>query len=88
MLNLDIKVEIFREDDIYVAVCPSLNVSSYGETIERAKQALIEAIEVFVEECAEMGTLEDVLEESGFTRSRQTWHNPEPLKQENVALVI
>ncbi len=35
--NLNIKVEVFREDDLYVALCPSLNVSSYGESVEGGK---------------------------------------------------
>ena len=61
--NLNIKVEVFREDDLYVALCPSLNVSSYGESVEGAKKSLIEAVEAFIEECLNMDTLEDVLSE-------------------------
>ncbi len=41
MQQLNIKVEVFKEDDLYVALCPSLNVSSFGETIEEAKKSLI-----------------------------------------------
>jgi predicted RNase H-like HicB family nuclease len=49
MQNINIKVEVFREDDLYVALCPLLNVSSYGESVEEAKKSLIEAVEAFVE---------------------------------------
>lgn len=31
-MNLSIRVEIFKEDDVYVALSPKLNVSSFGET--------------------------------------------------------
>jgi predicted RNase H-like HicB family nuclease len=59
MHSLDIKVEIFKEDDLYIALCPALNVSSYGETEQDAKDSLIEAIEAFIEECDKMGTLDN-----------------------------
>ncbi len=68
MRNFSIRVEIFKDGDVYVAWSPELNVSSFGETISEAKSAIREAIEAFVEECEIMGTLEDVLEEAGFTK--------------------
>jgi hypothetical protein len=33
-MNLSIKVEIFKEDDVHVALSPELNVSSFGEKDE------------------------------------------------------
>ncbi len=88
MQQLNIKVEVYKEDDLYVALCPSLNVSSFGETIEEAKKSLIEAVEIFIEECSEMGTLEEVLEESGFTRKDQDWLPRQAVSEERVALAI
>ena len=40
---------IEREDDAYVALCPELDVASQGETVEGARQNLIEALELFFE---------------------------------------
>ena len=37
------------EDDIYVSLCPELDIASQGSTIEEAKQNLVEAIELFLE---------------------------------------
>jgi predicted RNase H-like HicB family nuclease len=51
---------------LYVGICPALNVSSFGETITEARQSIQEALEGFIEECDEMGTLLEVLEESYF----------------------
>ena len=67
-MNLSIRVEIFKEDDLYVALAPELNVSSFGETVDEANESIKEALEAFLEECLEMGTLEEVLEEAGFLR--------------------
>ena len=88
MHQLNIKVEVFREDDLYVALCPQLNVSSFGETIEEAKKSLVEAVEIFIEECSEMGTLDEVLEESGFVRTDQDWLPRQAVSEEHVALAI
>jgi predicted RNase H-like HicB family nuclease len=88
MQNINIKVEVFREDDLYVALCPLLNVSSYGESVEEAKQSLIDAVEAFVEECLDMDTLEDVLEESGFIKTNEIWQPRQAIKEENLALAI
>ena len=60
-MKLVVKVEIFKEDDIYVALIPQLNISSFGDTPENAKESVKEALETFIEECIKMGTLEDVL---------------------------
>lgn len=88
MQQLNIKVEIFKEDYFYVALCPSLNVSSFGETIDEAKKSLVEALNIFIEECSEMGTLEEVLEESGFTKKDQNWLPRQAVSEERVALAI
>jgi predicted RNase H-like HicB family nuclease len=88
MHQLNIKVEVFKEDDLYVALCPSLNVSSFGESIDEAKKSLVEAVKIFIEECSEMGTLDEVLEESGFTRKDQDWLPRQAVSEEHLALVI
>ena len=49
-----------------MGLCPELNVSSFRESIEEAKDSLQEAVEAFVEECEAVGTLEEVIEEAGF----------------------
>ncbi len=84
--SLIARVEVFREGDLYVGLCPDLDVSSFGETIEEAKNSLREALEAFVEECAAMGTLAEVLEETGFVRQNGTWLSRQPVSTELVAV--
>jgi predicted RNase H-like HicB family nuclease len=38
-----------KEGDMYVALCPELDVASQGSTIEEAKANLKEAVELFLE---------------------------------------
>jgi len=40
---------IEREDDMYVAISPELDIASQGSTVEEARDNLIEAIELFLE---------------------------------------
>jgi len=40
---------IEREDDMFVAVCPEVDVASQGETVEEARANFLEAVELFFE---------------------------------------
>jgi len=80
------RVEIFREGELYVAVCPDLEVSSFGETIAEARQSLQEALEAFLEECEAMGTFVEVLEEAGFVREHETWLSRQPVSAALLAV--
>jgi predicted RNase H-like HicB family nuclease len=40
---------IEKEDNLYVALCPELDIASQGETVEEARTNLKEAIELFFE---------------------------------------
>lgn len=40
---------IEREDNGYVSLCPELDIASQGDTVEEAKNNLVEAIELFFE---------------------------------------
>ena len=40
---------IHREDDMYVSLCPELDVASQGESVEEALRNLGEAVELFFE---------------------------------------
>lgn len=73
------RAEIFKERETYVGLCPELNVSSFGSTPEEAKKCLSEAILLFLEECQNMGTLDDVLKEAGFIPKDKEWFSPEPI---------
>ncbi|MEX0613638.1 MAG: type II toxin-antitoxin system HicB family antitoxin [Pirellulales bacterium] len=39
---------IHREDDMYVALCPELDVASQGKSVELARDNLREAVELFL----------------------------------------
>ena len=84
--NIQLKLEILRENDLYVGICPALSASSFGETLLEAKQSVQEALLAFIEECEDMGTLIEVLEESGFILKDGVWMYPQPIAVEIVTL--
>ncbi len=85
-MNIAVNIEIFQEDDVYVALAPALNVSSFGDTPEDAQKSVREALEGFIEECARMGTLAEVLEESGFTINKGMYSPRKPIAEAMIAL--
>jgi predicted RNase H-like HicB family nuclease len=86
MQRVIFRAEIFKEDDLYVAVCPELNVSSFGENIEDARRSVREAVEAFLEECERMDTLDEVLEESGFVLKEGEWVSRQPVSEERLVV--
>lgn len=40
---------IERDDDWYVALCPELDIASQGQTVEEARDNLVEALQLFLE---------------------------------------
>ena len=42
-------VIIEKEDDMYVGLCPELDIASQGNSVEEARENLKEAIELFLE---------------------------------------
>ncbi len=51
---------------MYVSYCPELDISSCGENVQQAKENLLEAIHINIEETQKMGIFEQFLEERGL----------------------
>lgn len=49
-IKIDFNSQIWKEGKMYVAYAPQLDISSCGETREKAKKNLREAVEGFLEE--------------------------------------
>ena len=61
-------VQIWQEQGHFVAFCPVLQVTSYGDSKKDAQKNIKEAVELFLEVCVEDGTLNKVLRECGMKR--------------------
>ncbi len=56
---------LYKEEDMYVALCPELDIASQGYTIEEAKENLKEALALFFE-CASKEEIEERLHEDVY----------------------
>ena len=59
---------IEREGNMYVALCPELDIASQGETVEKSRMNLKEAIELFFEEASSQEIRERLHDEVFVTR--------------------
>ena len=67
-IRFEMRVPItLREDDgWHIASCDMLDVVSQGKTRSQALDNVTEALQLFIETCHEIGTLDTVLRECGF----------------------
>jgi len=78
MHNLSFTVHLFREGDTYVAHVPELDISSCGETQEKARANIKDAVRGFLEAAEDnKGILDEILEEAGYQRIGAEWKGPE-----------
>ncbi len=73
MRHISFTVHTFKEGKMYVAHVPELDLSSCGSTDEEARKNIRDAVRGFLETCAEMGTLEEILEEAGYEWTGGIW---------------
>lgn len=67
-ISAKIPVILFQEGDKIIAYSPALDLSTCGDTEKQARQRFSEAVTVYLKELKLMGTLEEVLEESGWQK--------------------
>jgi predicted RNase H-like HicB family nuclease len=65
-IELQLSILVFQEGDYYVSYCPSLELSSYGESVQEAKEGFDEVMQVYLEESQKHGTLHDDLIKHGW----------------------
>ena len=65
---------------------PELDVSSCGVSLEEARKNIAEAVEGFLKTSAELGTLDEILEEAGYVRTDESWQPPEFVSLDQMTL--
>lgn len=70
-VEVQIDVVLIKDGEYCVALCPSLNVSSYGQTQIEAKKGFDEALKIFISETDKKGNLEKELLKYGWVLQQQ-----------------
>jgi predicted RNase H-like HicB family nuclease len=76
-MNIEYTAQIWKEGTQYVAHAMPLDVMSSGVTPEAARLALDEAVHLFLSVAKDRGTLEEILQETGYEFAEGQWISPE-----------
>jgi len=76
--NVELNVCLFKDEGHFIAHCPALDISSYGDDEEEAKKMFNEAVTIFLEEVEQRGTLDSVLLDLGWSLQRKPEINYRP----------
>ena len=74
--NIEYTAQIWQEGNQFIAHAMPLDIISSGDTPEEARGALDEAVQLFLETAADIGTLKEVLEEAGYEFKQENWVSP------------
>ncbi len=56
-----------------MAYCPELVITGFGDTADEARDSLRSEIASYLEDCEELGILDDVLIDAGFYDNDEVW---------------
>lgn len=71
-VDLSVSVFLFREDETYIAYCPSLDISGYDKTEEGAKADLEYMLKSWAKEQLTNGTIREDLEVNNWMASKNS----------------
>ena len=75
-MKIPFTTSVFKEGRAYVAHSLELDVSSCGSSREKAVKNLQEAVRLFLEEAEKLGTLNQILSEAGYSRTKRKIESP------------
>jgi predicted RNase H-like HicB family nuclease len=86
--DIEYTVQIWRECNQFVAHAMPLDVMSSGKTTEEARKALDEAVHLFLVTAADIGTLDEILQETGYELKEGRWIGPSWVAIEKHSAVL
>ncbi|MDF5732072.1 MAG: hypothetical protein PUP92_29740 [Rhizonema sp. PD38] len=87
-MHIDYTVQIWKEDSQFVAHAMPIDVMSSGQTPEEARIALDEAVNLFLVTAGDMGTLEEILQETGYKLQNGNWVSPDWVAIERHSVTV
>ena len=87
-VKVSLPVSFLKEGKYFVAYTPVLDLSTSGDSFEKAKRRFGEVVQIFFEELLEKGTLEEVLFGLGWKKVRKQWNPPVIVSHESESFSI
>lgn len=85
-MEIQFTTRVFKEGRTFVAHAMEVDVASCGGSKEKALKNLKAAVRLFLEEAEKMGTLERILEESGYIVRRTKIDSPKFIGVQRISL--
>ena len=86
--GIEFTAQIWKEGNQFVAHAMPLDVMSSGKTPEEARMALDEAVHLFLVTAADMGALNEILQETGYELKEGRWVSPSWVAIEKHSAVL
>ena len=87
-MHIDYTVQIWQEDSQFIAHAMPLDVMSSGLTPEAARIGLDEAVHLFLVTAADIGTLDEILQETGYKFQDGKWISPQWVAIEKHSVTV
>ena len=81
-VKLKLQVNIFYQDDAFVAYTPALDMSTYGSSKKEAQANFEEMVETFLSSFDDAREFAQVLESLGWTKQKSKWQPPQIISQQ------
>ena len=88
------RIEESRAGGSFQAVCPELLITAFGDSPEGARNALRQQVAEYLEDCDNLGALDEELIEAGFYRTldqdgEEVWMSSEvePVKGPDITII-
>lgn len=82
------QIEESRAGQSFQAVCPELLITSFGDTAEEARNGLRQQVADYLEDCDNLGVLDETLIEAGFYFDGDLWMSSEVKPVDGPDIVI
>lgn len=86
--SVRLNVQFIKHKDGVIAYAPALDLSTVGKTLMKAQKMIHEAVNLFLEDLIDRGTLDKVLSNLGWIYRRSSWLPPQPIKEKAISLKI
>ena len=83
-----LSVSIFKEGNEFIAYSPVLDLSTCGKNYNEVMRRFDEIVQIFFEEIAKKGTLNEVLENLGWKKVQKKWSPPVFISNESENIKI
>ena len=87
-IHIEYTIQIWKESNQFIAHAMPLDVMSSGQTPEEARKALDEAVHLFLETAADMGTSDEILQEAGYEFVLENWRSPSWVAIERHSITV